>query len=203
MTQLIIHDTPALNVIKMRKLFTILVILTFHVSNVSAQQNTSAENKIWKQVHNVLSDFNYPKDSLLIYSLNFTLKIEKTANKLLPSRVVANDSLAYRLFPNYKKLADIDFSPILGTNTKLDVMIPVLIYGGSPEKMKHKDENGQPLINFNASVNAALALISNKKYDNSRSSYESPEFQKASKQSKIFRSAIIMEPYIVYIANIK
>ena len=189
--------------IKMRKLFTILVVLPLLITNVNAQQNLSGEDKIWKQIHNLLSDFNYPKDSLIIYSLNFTLKFEKRGNKLLASKVIANDSLAYVLFPNYKKLSNIDFSSILGTNTKSDVMIPILIYGSSPEKIKYKDEHGQPLINFNAAVNSALALISDKEYVNSKSSYESPGLRTAAEQSKLFRRIILMEPYTVYIANIK
>jgi len=187
----------------MRKLFTILVVLTLLTANANAQQNPSAEDKIWKQVHSVLSDFKYPKDSLLIYSLNFTLKIEKRGAKFLASKVVANDSLAYELFPNYKKLSDIDFYSVLSTYTKSDVMIPILIYGSSPEKVKYRDEHGQPLINFNAAASAALALVSDKKYDNSSSSYESPGFHKTDKQSKLFRNIIVMQPYMVYIANIK
>ncbi|WP_461788995.1 hypothetical protein [Pedobacter sp.] len=184
----------------MRKLLIILLVFILH--NANAQQNSSAEDKIWKQVHNVLSDFNYPKDSLLIYSLNFMLKIEKKGNRFISSKVIANDSLAYVLFPNYNKLTGIDFSSILGANTKYDVVIPILIYGGSPESVKHRDESGQPLISFNAAVNSAIALVSEKQYDNS-SSYELPGFHNTGKKSKRFRSVIIMEPYIVYIANIK
>ncbi len=187
----------------MRKLFTILVVLILYITSANAQQNLSDEDKIWKQIHHLLSDFKRPKDSLIIYSLNFTLKIEKRGNKLVASKVIANDSLAYELFPNYKKLSDIDFSSVLGTHTKSDVMIPILIYGSSPEKVKYKDEHGQPLINFNAAVNSTLALVSDKKYDNSSSSYESPGFHKTNKRSKLFRNVVIMEPYVIYIANIK
>jgi len=42
-------------------------------------KKSNSEEKVWKQIHKVLSDFKYPKNSLLIFSLNFTLKIEKKA----------------------------------------------------------------------------------------------------------------------------
>jgi len=188
----------------MKKLILIITAIVFiSFKSVNGQKNPNAQERVLKQIHNVLSDFKYPKDSLLIYALNFTVKIEKRGNKLLASKIIANDSLAYQLFPNYKKLANIDFSSVLGTYTNSDVIIPILIYGSSPEKVKYKDENGQALINFNAAVNSALALVSDKKYDNTRSSYESPGFHKTAKHSKLFRNILVMEPYIVYIANIK
>lgn len=187
----------------MRKIISIISITILYIASASAQQNSYRENKVWKDIHEVLSEFNYPKDSLLIYSLNFTLKIGKKGGKLVPIKIVANDSLAYQLFPNYKNLIDVDFSSILGGNSKLDVMIPILIFGSSPEKMLYKDLDGRPLINFNAAVNSALALTSNKKYDNLNSTHDVARFQTVTKPLKSFRSLVMMDPYIIHILNIR
>lgn len=124
-------------------------------------------------------------------------------NEILPTAITANDSLAYKLFPSYKKLAFINFSPILGTNAELEVVIPILVYGSSPQRVLYKDENGQPFINFNSAINSALALNSDKRYDNLTGANEMSGFFKVSKRSRIFRNIIFMETYIVHIVNVK
>ncbi len=172
------------------------------MSELSAQTNISSEHRVFKEIDKVLSDFKYNKDSLIIFAINFTLTIEKKGAKMLPNKIIANDSLAYRLFPSYRKLANIDFSSILGTKSSAELVIPILIYGSSPDKMIYKDRDGNPLVNLNSAVNASLALISDKRYNNLNSSAEPFGSVKSSKHERLFKNKTIMEPYIITILNI-
>ena len=186
----------------MKKILLAISILALWMNDLRAQNNHKKEEKILKEVYQILEDFKQPKDSLIIFAINFTLTFEKKVGKLLPKKITANDSLAYQLFPSYKKLRNIDFSAVLGTNTSTELFIPILIYGASPDKMYNKDQEGRPLINLNAAVNASLALTSDKRYSNLNSSDESFGRIKSTQPNRLFKNKTIMEPYIITIMNI-
>ncbi|MCY1520440.1 hypothetical protein D9M68_552170 [compost metagenome] len=141
------------------------------------------------KIYKLLSNENIKlKDSLAIYALNFELSISKKNKQAIVTDVVANDSLAFNLFPCYKKFSGIDFSPLMGERNKARLIIPILIYGSSPEKMYYKDKAGNPLVSLTAAVNAASVLYR-------------PSRDKRSKDS--FWEVIIIDPFIIEINNIK
>lgn len=187
------------------------LIFTFLLSAVCLL--TFAQKKIVEHpvlaVYRLFSDASINiKDSLVIYALNFELNIVKKQNKTIVTSISANDSLAYTLFPFYKKLSAIDFSLIMGEKKKIRLIIPILIYGSSPEKMINKDKNNNPLISFNAAVNAAYALYNPFKYNNNKDA-EVPighlrfKATKERKPQREFWEAITMEPLLIQIHNIK
>lgn len=187
---------------------TILSIIVCLIWNVSAAQNRfAAEEKIGKAIDEILLEWKRPKDSLLIYALNFELTVAKVNGKAFASKITANDSLAFRIFPTYSKLKKIDFAGILNGKTRAKIVIPIIMFGSSPEQKKYKDDNGRPLISFNAAVNAAMALNDPIiKFSNERDA-ETSLSERLHKQEKnithLFSDAIFMRPYIIEIFNIK
>ena len=141
----------------MKKLLLTLIITSLYINGIKAQKKLLAEEKIWKQIHSILSDSKSPKDSLLIYALNFELSVSKKNGKALAFDIVANDSLAYQMFPRYKKLKLIDFYTLMRGRDKIKVILPIIVFGSSDKQKKYKDKDGRVLINFNAAVNAAMA----------------------------------------------
>ena len=160
-------------------------------------------------IYKLLSNENINvKDSLAIYALNFELSISKKNKGTIVTKIAANDSLAFILFPSYKKFSAIDFSLLMGIKNKIRLIIPILIYGSSPEKMIYKDKYGNPLISLNAAVNAANALYSPFKYNNIKDSGELLghlrfKVLKDGKPKATFWEAITMEPINIVISNIK
>lgn len=187
---------------------TILSIIVCLIWNVSVAQDRSvAEEKIGKAIDEILLEWKRPKDSLLIYALNFELTVTKVNGKAFASKIVANDSLAYKIFPAYSKLRKINFAGILNGKTTAKIVIPVIMFGSSPEQKKYKDDEGRPLISFNSAVNAAMALNDPIiKYSNERDA-EIALSERLYKQQKnitrLFSDAIFMRPYIIEIFNIK
>ena len=151
----------------MKIFLTYILIL---INAIAFAQNKKIEDPT-VAVYKLLSDESiHIKDSLVIYALNFELDISKKNGKVVVTHIAANDSLAFTLFPSYKKLSNIDFTLYIGAKNNIKLIIPILIYGSSPEKMIYKDKAGNPLISFNAAVNAAYALYSPFKYNNNKDS---------------------------------
>lgn len=146
------------------------------------------------------------KDSLAIYALNFQLSISKNKKGAILTNISANDSLAFSLFPSYKKLSAIDFSSLLVSKNKIDLIIPILIHGSSPEKKIYQDQEGNPLISLNAAVNAAFALYRPFKYNNMKESGLSLghiQYKNSKSRSKSSWEAITLEPIVIEIYNMK
>lgn len=187
-------------------IFTCLLIAMYLLTFA---QNKIVEHPPVQAVYRLFADARINiKDSLTIYALNFELNIVKKQNKTIVTSISANDSLAYTLFPFYKKLSAIDFSLIIGEKKNVRLIIPIMIYGSSPEKMINKDKNNNPLISFNAAVNAAYALYNPFKYNNNKDA-EVPighlrfKATKERKPQREFWEAITMEPLLIQIHNIK
>lgn len=187
-----------------KKVVFFMAIVLF--STISFAQNRIAdEEKIAKSIYNILSENKHPKDSLLIYALNFELHISRKKDKALASSIVANDSLAYEMFPAYKKLKTIDFMPIMREKNTARIIIPVLVYGGSEMQKKYKDKEGRGLISFNAAINAVMALndINNYSNENDAEKPLSHRLYKQKNNNVLFIDAIFMKPYIIEIFNIE
>ena len=148
------------------------------------------------------------KDSLVMYALNFELSISKNNKGTKITNIAANDSLAFNLFPSYKKFSAIDFSSLMGKKNKIRLIVPILIYGSSLEKIMYKDKDGNPLISLNSAVNAAYALYNPSKYNNTKDSglllghLLFRKIKDKKPETKLWE-AITMEPIIILITNIK
>lgn len=148
------------------------------------------------------------KDSLAIYAFNFELKISKRNGNTKVTCINANDTLAFILFPEYNKLSSIDYSSLMNSRSNIRLIIPVLIYGSSPEKKFYKDREGNPLISFNAAVNAAYSLYNPSKYNNiteGQVDLGNLIYRKAKKRKVAddFWEAVMMNPVLIEIHNIK
>jgi|GEM_PF-6740906 len=108
------------------------------------------------------------KDSVLIYVFNFKLDIIRNINgKTKVKHITVNDSLAYKLFPTYKKLYDIDYRHLGQKRQQFSVVVPVLIF--------YKNHNDNAMISMNAAVNAVYSLHSPIVYDNEKEKDQTPE----------------------------
>jgi len=89
------------------------------------------------------------------------------------------------------------------------LIIPILIYGSSEEKMIHKDNSNNPLISLNAAVNAAYALYNTSKYNNNRdaninlNNRLTIEAKQGRKPKRELWEAITIDPIVVTLYNIK
>lgn len=172
----------------MKKKIVLTCMITF-IGLFTYAQNRSADYPTLA-VYKLLSNERINlKDSVAIYALNFELSIAKKNKRTIVTDILVNDSLAFALFPSYKKLLDINYSPLMGIKDSIKLIIPILIYVSSPDKIYYKDKYDNPLISLNAAVKAASAL------------YRPSPSYKISKTS--FWEAITMEPLIIEITNIK
>lgn len=159
----------------------------------------------------LMNKFIQPKDTVAIYALNFKVSITKVKGKSVTTNIEANDSLAYTMFPNYKKIAAINLDQFLGNKQKISLIIPLLIYGKPYNSIKHKDDNNRTLIDFNAAVNAAFALYNPFKYNNLNDGKESLSHlmfrdDKRNKNEDIksdLSEFVILDPLIIQFDNIK
>lgn len=153
----------------MKILFTTLSICTVLFITASdptfsqTKKNGSKEDAFYKQVKNSLKlDYNF-KDSVLVYAFNFKLEVvgnDKGKSKII--NIIANDSLAYKMFPNYKGLYNADCTFINSRMGKFSIVIPILVF--------YKNHLDDPKIDMNAALNAAQSLYSTKQYNNERDS---------------------------------
>lgn len=148
------------------------------------------------------------KDSLAIYALNFEIDISKKEKITVVTNITANDSLAFKLFPSYKSFYNLDFSSLMIGRNKIKLVVPILIYEGSPEKITYRDKDGNPLISFNAAVNAAYALYSPLKYSNQNDAnvpigHRLYKSSKDKNQKVKLRELMIIEPIHIEIFNVR
>jgi hypothetical protein len=190
---------------KKKIIFTYLIVFAALFTFAQKQATEHPALTIYKLLSNESINL---KDSLAIYALNFELRIVKKKEGTQVVSIAANDSLAFSLFPSYKKFYDIDFSSLMGEKNKFRLIIPILIYGSSPEKMIYKDKNGNPLISLNAAINAAYALYRPAPYNNVKDSGMLPghlrfKDAKNNRLNPSFWEAITMEPFSIVINNIQ
>ncbi|MCZ4245542.1 hypothetical protein [Pedobacter punctiformis] len=97
------------------------------------------------------------EDSIAMYSFNFRLKIVKSKeNKIKVDQLLVSDSLLYKIFPTYKELYNIDYSSLLKTRKKLNLVIPILISNTSPTgKSKYERQSEQPLVSVESAMDIA------------------------------------------------
>ncbi|QNK64822.1 hypothetical protein H7F33_10220 [Pedobacter sp. PAMC26386] len=150
------------------------------------------------------------KDSISLYAINFRIDLTKNnAGKIEVSQIVANDSLAYKLFPSYKRFYSIDYNSLLGVRKKIRLIVPILIANISETAKKtYKKEDGSSLIDIQSAINTAYSLYSTISYNNLKEAEIPVEhrIQKSKMDTNNDRTSkdiVYLNPYIVQIVNIK
>lgn len=196
------------------KLLIVIFFLTIPIlsfSQVSTNTNKQ-KDRVLKTIDSiVIRSFNQNllKDSIALYAINFTVKV--TRDKKGSARVLevkANDSLAYELFPAYKKLYSINYNSLLGARQKITLLIPILISNTSSEKKVYKKTDGSLLIDLAAALNVAYALTSDVPYNNKMDA-EVALNQRIFKHYKTnprsedrLNDVILLNPYVWEIVNV-
>jgi hypothetical protein len=150
-----------------KKLNLIFIILVNAIALPSfAQQKTNKQNQdasMQKKVYSVFFKSNPKsllKDSSAIYVFNFKLNIVKKADgKALAVKIVASDSLAYKLFPSYKSLYELDYSQLSKGDKNATLVIPIMIFTVG------KDKKSEYLISTRSAINTLQDLNRNYDYD--------------------------------------
>lgn len=195
-------------------IFTLLLIYAILITKPSYAQksrssrdrdlNTSKITPLEKGFIQIFSK-SFPgkvlKDSISMYAINFTIDvtIDKN-NKTAVTRIIANDSLGYVLFPKYLDLKKLNYTEIfLAGEKKISIIMPILIFGYTENKIKYRDEDGNPLISLKSATNTAFHLYTDFPYDNlkeGKAGYPSylNKYQKNDKG--MFIRKIILRPMI-------
>ena len=162
----------------------------------------------FKRIHIVFRniDMQAYNDSVPVYAFNFRIKLAPTKNgKVKVMNVTANDSSAYKMYPNYKMLYTTDFSPLVSNNKNITVVIPVICYKRPrPDGIKH------PNIDVNQILNTSYALQSSLQYSNEKEDrvyfmhrvYRA-EKRRDEKAGAGFEQIILVQPFITEILNIR
>jgi len=179
------------------RIVTITFITFFLVGflfQTKAQNITKTSNLkvLKKNIDSIfVKTFSYStlKDSVAVYAINFKLEIIKNnKGKGVLNKIIATDSLGFKLFPAYKKLYSLNYSNWLNGKQKIYVIIPVLIYNISAKATsKYTRQDGKPLIDIETVSNA---------YSNSISSM-------IPNNNGWLNNVVLLEPYIVRILNIE
>ncbi|OWK71178.1 hypothetical protein CBW18_08895 [Pedobacter sp. AJM] len=119
-------------------------------------KNTSIEKsfyKIFTQSDNLCS--RLLNDSVAIYTTNFRIEVIRKGSKTTVTKIEAADSLAYKLFPKYPGLKQINFIELFNkSDQKITIIMPIMVYGADKRRIKYRDIQGNPLTNMNAAINA-------------------------------------------------
>ncbi len=141
------------------------------------------------------------KDSVSMYAINFTIDVVKDKkNKTLVTKITANDSLGYILFPQYKELKKLDYRELfLVREKKISIIMPILVYMYTEKEIEYRDANGKPLISLQSAANTAFHLYTDFPYNNliegpTTFPRYAPEYIK--NYRSLFVRRIIVEPMI-------
>ncbi len=141
------------------------------------------------------------KDSVSMYAINFTIVVVKDKkNKTSVTKITANDSLGYVLFPQYVELKTLDYKELFLLGEKqISIIMPILIYGHTEKEIKYRDADGNPLISLRSAANTAFHLYTDLPYNNLKEGTTDyprypPEYNARHKSTFIRR--IMLEPMI-------
>ena len=141
------------------------------------------------------------KDSVSMYAINFTIDVVKDKkNKTSVTKITANDSLGYVLFPQYLELKTLDYKELFLLGEKqISIIMPILIYGHTEKEIKYRDADGNPLISLRSAANTAFHLYTDLPYNNLKEGTTDyprypPEYNTRHKSTFIRR--IMLEPMI-------
>jgi hypothetical protein len=110
---------------------------TAHAINQAQDLGRKKEKENKKIQDFFLKDLPWKRteDSTMIIGFSFKINVEENTRGLIkPISIIANDSLAYKLFPKYERLKNIDYTLFLKGRKEGIFIIPVLmeIVGSQP-----------------------------------------------------------------------
>jgi len=131
--QVIKAQSVQINLIMINKHTFSRVVLLFALlstcfsENSIAQKNQKEASK-YNPIYKVLNEFTFKalNDSIPLYAFNFKINVKKIGKNQVVN-VTASDSLAYSMFPGYKKYYSFDFSPYMNTKQEVSFFIPILV----------------------------------------------------------------------------
>lgn len=135
----------------LKHFLTLLLIFSF--CNSCFAQNL--ERKIQKEKRKIQNFFlkdlprkNTP-DSTMIIGFSFKISVQENEKRIKQViSITANDSVAYKLFPNYESLKKIDYKLFMKDKNKADFIIPILIEMVSSQADKYlTDEKLKDFMN--------------------------------------------------------
>lgn len=186
--------------------YSILAIEPTFAQSFEEPQITPLE-KAFIQIFSKSEPSKVLKDSVSIYAINFKIEVIKVSkNKTLVTKITANDSLGYALFPKYLELKKLDYMELFSeSEKKISIIMPILIYGHTENKIKYRDEKGDPLISLKSATNTAFHLYTSYPYSNLKEGEIGfPGYRTKYKQyqKRIFDKQIILTPMISDITTV-
>jgi len=148
-----IYNTHFSNFLLTKSIGLLLVMILISFSEKSKAQSKEKEaTPKYYRIHNVLA-YDYAlkglKDSIPLYAFNFKITVKKTGKKQVV-KVTASDSLAYSLFPSYKKYHTFDFSPYMNKKNEVSFILPIIVV--NKVSMKYKPDSQLPSIDINTVI---------------------------------------------------
>ncbi|WP_131537307.1 hypothetical protein [Pedobacter nototheniae] len=175
------------------KTFNILFVFLlglFPIISIAQTQQSETIPDWQKKVYKILmrdKSREVLEDSVALYSFTFKLKIIKSKeNKIKVDQLIVSDSLMYKLFPSYKDLYSIDYSSLLKTRKKLNIIIPILISNTSPSAKRRYETRGEPLMSIESALDIAQSSLTSMIPKNKKSN-----------------EILLLNPVVIKILNLK
>ncbi|PST85241.1 hypothetical protein C7T94_03820 [Pedobacter yulinensis] len=118
---------------KIFKLSAVVLSLTFAQFRAAGQLSKIQDTKIGRTYLSVYQTLLKDDDKLIfpdsssLTVFNFKLLIEKsTDNKVRVTSIFPSEDKLGLLLPNYKKLSDINFSPLIGSDSRICLIVPII-----------------------------------------------------------------------------
>ena len=153
------------------KVFVIAIII-LGISMSPSKAQSDEQKKIEKQVFLIMKPnfgLRDMQDTVALLAINFKLNIVKDKNgRARVTRIEANDTLGYKLFPNYKRLSTINFQGLMGAEKTITFVVPFLVYNlaENSKYAEYQDKHGNTLIEMRNAINVSEALYSTMSYNN-------------------------------------
>jgi hypothetical protein len=150
-----------------KHLITLLLLLTIQELS-QAQDLGRKKEKEKKKIQDLfLKDLPWKttEDSTMLIGFSFKISVQKNANGLTkPITIIASDTLAYKIFPNYTFLTTINYELFLKERNEGVFIIPILIeMVGSQSEEFYTKEKQLDFMNKNISgrsmFDSALSLL--------------------------------------------
>lgn len=149
-------------------IITLLAVILFlpELSHAQDNRKSSKQTLFWKKLDSCFRLSQKQNiDSVTLFAFNFKLEIKRNKKgETKATHLTANDSLAYDLFPDYKKLMKLNYSEFGNGRSNFTLLIPVLLYS--------LNNQNNPVINLDKALNSAYALYSPSQFDNRKSANE-------------------------------
>lgn len=188
-------------------IWSIITIRPIYAQNLKKTATGNETPKITPLEKNFIKIFSRSdpsrilKDSVAMYAINFKIDVIKDKhNKTSVTKITANDSLGYILFPQNTELKKLDYTELfLAGEKKISIIMPILIYMHTEKDIKYRDTSGKPLISLQSAANTAFHLYTDFPYSNLKEGQVTypryaPELIKSYRS--VFTRRIIVEPMI-------